>query len=390
MSDSFVHVSASGTPRPGAGPVYGHLDEAFAAAVADAPCTILLGKGEHQTEGLALSSASSTFGIQVVGDSMEGTTIRHVGSGDMVDIAASGVSFRDLSLIAGAGTTNMVHIDGSGAMSPQYNRFENVWLRGGGISGIAGLFLDAATTFVGYNYFRNLKITNTSKGVRLIGGTQQPNANVFDALWVDVWSSMGVEINKAFGNVFNGGRIENGTGTYAFDITAGAKTVVLGTWLENFSATGPARFVAEVSANDQEAIFFWPANMGGGTVSGVNNWGRGSCVRNTNVASDYIYMKGGQQLLAPATSTTIPTFMVKAGAANTGNLLEVEATNAAIGFRVNYNQYPIVAKNSAPADADLAANECAWWFDATNGAAKAMFKGKTANGTVVTGSLPLT
>lgn len=47
-------------------------------------------------------------------------------------------------------------------------------------------------------------------------------------------------------------------------------------------------------------------------------------------------------------------------------------------------------KNVAPADADIAAGELTWWFDSTNGAAKAMFKGKSANGTVVTGNVPLT
>lgn len=46
-------------------------------------------------------------------------------------------------------------------------------------------------------------------------------------------------------------------------------------------------------------------------------------------------------------------------------------------------------KNDAPADADLAAGECCWWYDKTDGAAKVMFKAKTNNGTVVTGSLPL-
>lgn len=43
----------------------------------------------------------------------------------------------------------------------------------------------------------------------------------------------------------------------------------------------------------------------------------------------------------------------------------------------------------APADADLAANEMALWFDSTNGAAKLMIKGKSANGTVVTGEVAL-
>ncbi len=46
--------------------------------------------------------------------------------------------------------------------------------------------------------------------------------------------------------------------------------------------------------------------------------------------------------------------------------------------------------NAAPADGTLAAGDLVMWFDKTNGAGKAMFKGKTANGTVVTGSVTLT
>lgn len=46
-------------------------------------------------------------------------------------------------------------------------------------------------------------------------------------------------------------------------------------------------------------------------------------------------------------------------------------------------------RTSAPADAYLSAGQLAMWFDSTNGASKAMFKGKSANGTVVSGSVTL-
>jgi hypothetical protein len=45
---------------------------------------------------------------------------------------------------------------------------------------------------------------------------------------------------------------------------------------------------------------------------------------------------------------------------------------------------------AAPSDGELGSGDCALWFDQTNGAAKLMIKGKSANGTVVTGSVPLT
>jgi hypothetical protein len=50
---------------------------------------------------------------------------------------------------------------------------------------------------------------------------------------------------------------------------------------------------------------------------------------------------------------------------------------------------PMLGVNAAPADADLAANQCALWFDPTNGAAKLMVKAKQADGTVKTASVAL-
>jgi hypothetical protein len=51
---------------------------------------------------------------------------------------------------------------------------------------------------------------------------------------------------------------------------------------------------------------------------------------------------------------------------------------------------PRTNTHTAPADGTLAAGDLIMWFDQTNGASKAMFKGKSANGTVVTGSVNLT
>lgn len=49
----------------------------------------------------------------------------------------------------------------------------------------------------------------------------------------------------------------------------------------------------------------------------------------------------------------------------------------------------VLMMHSAPADGDLAAGDCALWFDQTNGASKLMVKGKSANGTVVAASIAL-
>lgn len=50
---------------------------------------------------------------------------------------------------------------------------------------------------------------------------------------------------------------------------------------------------------------------------------------------------------------------------------------------------PMVGVVAAPADGDLSASQVALWFDDTDGAAKLMIKGKSANGTVVTGQVAL-
>jgi hypothetical protein len=47
------------------------------------------------------------------------------------------------------------------------------------------------------------------------------------------------------------------------------------------------------------------------------------------------------------------------------------------------------ALNTVPADADIVAGQCLFWFDSTNGAAKLMIKAKQADGTVRTGSVAL-
>jgi hypothetical protein len=56
---------------------------------------------------------------------------------------------------------------------------------------------------------------------------------------------------------------------------------------------------------------------------------------------------------------------------------------------VSRNGFLKFSATTAPPDDELTATELAFWFDATNGAAKLMLKGKTANGTVVTGEVAL-
>jgi hypothetical protein len=56
---------------------------------------------------------------------------------------------------------------------------------------------------------------------------------------------------------------------------------------------------------------------------------------------------------------------------------------------LTFGNFVLVKAHAVPADADLSAGDAAVWYDQTNGAAKLMVKAKTANGTVVTGSVTL-
>lgn len=57
--------------------------------------------------------------------------------------------------------------------------------------------------------------------------------------------------------------------------------------------------------------------------------------------------------------------------------------------RIGPSGHIITALHAAPADAEIATGELAFWFDHTNGAAKLMFKAKQADGAVRTGNVPL-
>jgi hypothetical protein len=69
------------------------------------------------------------------------------------------------------------------------------------------------------------------------------------------------------------------------------------------------------------------------------------------------------------------------------DIAEVQAGGA--GGVANIRGKAVMVKESVPADGDLAASECAIYFDDTNGAGTLAIKGKTANGTVVAGTVAL-
>lgn len=73
----------------------------------------------------------------------------------------------------------------------------------------------------------------------------------------------------------------------------------------------------------------------------------------------------------------------------TGNLREWRNNLGVVLSSISENGYFMTRRNAAPVDGELAAGEMGVWFDSTDGAGKLKVKAKTANGTVVTGELPL-
>ena len=97
----------------------------------------------------------------------------------------------------------------------------------------------------------------------------------------------------------------------------------------------------------------------------------------------------GAQLHAKTLTASVPAMIAEAAASQTGNIHEWHDSASVVHGTVSENGYFTTRKVAAPADAELSASEVAYWFDDTNGAGKLMIKGKTANGTVVTGEVAL-
>jgi len=97
---------------------------------------------------------------------------------------------------------------------------------------------------------------------------------------------------------------------------------------------------------------------------------------------------GSQIQINAGAAGTIVT-IIKAATAQSANLSEWQTSASVVHGTVSENGYFTTRKVSAPADAELSASEVAYWFDDTNGAAKFKIKGKSANGTVVTGEVSL-
>lgn len=101
-----------------------------------------------------------------------------------------------------------------------------------------------------------------------------------------------------------------------------------------------------------------------------------------------VNLRGGLIVNTLVNSSTVGA-IVQGAASQSANLQEWRDSSSAVLSTVSANGYFTTRKVAAPADGELSASEVAFWFDDTNGAAKLKIKGKSANGTVVTGEVAL-
>jgi hypothetical protein len=100
-------------------------------------------------------------------------------------------------------------------------------------------------------------------------------------------------------------------------------------------------------------------------------------------------LDSGAGIVAAPGASDQTALIARVGPGTTAKGATIVGQGSVGGFALDLNARPVLQTHSAPADASLAAGDCALWFDQTDGAAKLMVKGKSANGTVVAAAIAL-
>ena len=131
------------------------------------------------------------------------------------------------------------------------------------------------------------------------------------------------------------------------------------------------------------------SNAGGDAGNGIIYIG-GSGGIGKFIVQGYQYKAGGISARACAIDATSVPLAAVGAASQTADLFQAtdSSVNPLAGIDAAGRVY--TRANSAPSDAAISNGQLYLWFDDTAGSAKAMFKGKNASGTVVTGSVNLT
>lgn len=180
-----------------------------------------------------------------------------------------------------------------------------------------------------------------------------------------------------------------GSGQVTLNTTGGNSLVINGNGVNNIFTVGWGGLQG-VGMNENQASGFSLRIRGVSPIYALS-----FVSGNTNADSFYFGAQAGTSSTLPfvrmvSILAARPTLGLVKLTSQTGNLQQFTDTDGTTIFsRFNKDGYFMTLKNSAPADADLATNEMAIWFDSTAGAAKLMVKAKNASGTVVTGNIVL-
>lgn len=210
-----------------------------------------------------------------------------------------------------------------------------------------------------------------------------PDENNFNGLnlYIGPLAGAGQPTNNVDAGFFNVGV---GAGAL-FSVSTGHSNTGVGVWALYYVTTGSANvgvghnaLTAVTSGNGNVVIGF----DGGFIEEGSNNVAIGSDLFNyTGPTSDL-------------SNTTCLGSGAQATASNRVVLGNADVLDAYFGSEsaaANTHQKRVfIVGTTAPADGDLAANQCALWFDPTDGAAKLMVKAKQADGSVKTGAVDVT
>jgi hypothetical protein len=108
------------------------------------------------------------------------------------------------------------------------------------------------------------------------------------------------------------------------------------------------------------------------------------------VSKTHLFIDTTGAVLVSGFDSNVVGLAVRATPSQSGNLQEWQDSSGNPAATVSENGYYTTRKNTAPADAELATSELAFWFDNTAGAARLMVKARDSGGTVRTGSVVLT
>jgi len=244
----------------------------------------------------------------------------------------------------------------------------------------------------GYNF---TSAAGTSGGQQLMGchawGTGQPYGYVCDSSFInligcqmEIGSTAAVLVRANQISIQGGQVYRNAPGASVYGIVLGDGThpvsgCNIDTLVQNADA-GAVNFANDAGANSINVNAY---QTSGTFVVGTPHPTTQSLVNGSGGAT----IPHNHLDLFNANPAAVPLTVRQAATPTVPHQIWSDSTGARLS--AIHKGYFMTRRNSAPAAADVATNEVAYWYDPTAGAAKVMFMAKNASGTVVTGSVAL-